>query len=160
MKKILILLLLLVPLNVYTAEKFYFKNAKLDNYSNYSAQLINFSRTYKVDISILELWIFLESSGNERAYNRYSKDKGLVQLHDVEYLVSKYWDKSEDFNVWNGEHNLYIGLKYLGDLIEEFGTYFGFMAYNIGPTRVRAGRILKVGINYSNRLFEDSLDKG
>lgn len=151
MKKIIIIIFLLICIN--------FNIQAYDNIKKYDYLLISFCEKHDIKIYNLYSWIMIESSGKSSAYNSKSKDKGLVQLNDVDYLVSKYWDKEEDFDVWNGDHNLYVGLKYLDDLIEEFGTYFGFVAYNIGPTRVRNGKILKVGIEYANKIFISTMRK-
>lgn len=99
-----------------------------------------------------------ESSGNERAYNKYSHDYGLCQLHNVKYLVRKYWHTSghtKPFNVYDGEHNLFIALAYLSDLIDSFGVRYGFMAYNIGSGRILRGDILQCGIDYVNRILPE-----
>ena len=125
--------------------------------SKYLTQLIEFSLLHDISIETLQNWVMAESSGRERAYNRRSKDYGLCQLHDIDYLVGKYWTGRE-FNVWNGEHNLFIGLAYLSDLINEFGVYKGFIAYNTGQIRVRTGKILKVGIEYVNRILPIQAD--
>ncbi len=121
--------------------------------SKYLPQLIAFSRQYDIRIETLQNWIMAESSGREKAYNRRSKDYGLCQLHNVKYLVRKYWTLTGPFNVWNGEHNLFVGLAYLGDLISELGTYYGFMAYNIGSQRIKDGRILDCGRKYVSRIL-------
>lgn len=149
MNRIIIFLLIFINFNLYS----------YDHIKKYDNQLITFSEKHNIKINNLYSWIMVESSGRSTAYNLRSDDKGLVQLNDVDYLVSKYWDKDEEFDVWNGDHNLYIGLRYLDDLIEEFGIYFGFVAYNIGPTRVRNGRILKVGIEYANKIFINTMRK-
>ena len=147
-------LLLLIAAEVHPSIKdieFINRGYALD--SKYLPQLIDFSVTHNIRIETLQNWIMAESSGREKAYNRKSKDYGLCQLHDVDYLVKKYWRCKEIFDIWNGEHNLFIALAYLSDLIQEFGTYKGFIAYNTGQTRVRAGRILKVGIEYAEKIL-------
>ena len=151
-------LLLLICAYVHpTIQDLQFINREYNLKNKYLPQLIDFSVTHNIRIETLQNWIMAESSGREKAYNRKSKDYGLCQLHDVDYLVGKYWGPTGPltgpFNVWDGEHNLFIALAYLSDLIQEFGTYKGFIAYNTGQTRVRAGRILKVGIEYAEKIL-------
>lgn len=124
--------------------------------SKYLPQLIDFSLKHDIRIETLHNWIMAESSGREKSYNRKSKDYGLCQLHNVKYLKNKYWNGSEKFNIWNGNHNLFIALAYLSDLITDHGVYYGFMAYNIGPGRVSRGNILNVGIEYVRRILPES----
>lgn len=119
----------------------------------YASQLFTFSLEQGVSVYHLQKWVLNESTGNERAFNTVTRDYGLCQLHDVMYLKNKYWDKETTFNVWNGEHNLEIALAYLKDLIQEFGIHHGFMAYNIGPTRIRKGKILEIGKIYVGKIF-------
>lgn len=125
--------------------------------SKYLPQLIKFSLEHNIRMETLHNWIMAESSGRERAYNRKSGDKGLCQLHDVKYLVRKYWTLTGPFtgpfNVYDGEHNLFIALAYLGDLIDTFGIYHGFMAYNIGRGRIARGEILNCGIKYVSSIL-------
>jgi len=133
----------------------HFLNTGYTLHKKYIPQLIDFSLKHNIHIENLQNWIMAESSGREKAYNRKSRDYGLCQLHDVDYLVNKYWDPdlTGAFDIWNGEHNLFIGLAYLSDLIKEFGVYKGFIAYNTGQTRVRAGKILQVGIKYVSSIL-------
>jgi len=123
--------------------------------SKYLPQLIKFSLEHNIRMETLHNWIMAESSGRERAYNRKSGDKGLCQLHDIKYLKNKYWHMSGLFNVYNGEHNLFVALAYLGDLIDTFGIYHGFMAYNIGRGRIARGEILNCGIKYVNFILPE-----
>lgn len=123
----------------------------------YLPQLIEFSRKEGISLKILQNWILAESSGRERAFNRKSLDYGLCQLHDVDYLVEKYWTSEEPFNIWNGEDNLYIGLAYLSDLIKTFGKKDAFLAYNIGRGRVSRGEKLKSGIEYLRKIWGEFL---
>lgn len=120
--------------------------------SRYLPQLIDFSLKHDIRIETLQNWILAESSGREKAYNRKSHDYGLCQLHGIDYLVKKYWTGGK-FNVWNGEHNLFIALAYLSDMINEFGTYNGFIAYNIGRSRVIRGEVLECGVAYVSRIL-------
>ena len=125
----------------------------------YLPQLFPFSLEHQVELVYFQNWILTESGGNPRAYNRYTRDKGFCQLHDIEYLVNMYWDESlGPFDVWNGSHNLKVALGYLSDLINEFGIEKGFMAYNIGPNRIRQGRILKVGKRYVEKIFGETYE--
>lgn len=124
----------------------------------YLPQLLTFTRKHNISLETLQNWIMAESSGNERAYNKYSHDYGLCQLHNVKYLVRKYWYMSghaKPFNVYDGEHNLFIALAYLSDLIDSFGVRYGFMAYNIGYGRISKGDILQCGIDYVNRILPE-----
>lgn len=148
----LFLLLLIAAYNHATIQDITFINREYALDSKYLPQLIDFSVTHNIRIETLQNWIMAESSGREKAYNRKSKDYGLCQLHDIDYLVDKYWTGG-NFDIWNGEHNLFIALAYLSDLIQEFGTYKGFIAYNTGQTRVRAGKILQVGIEYAEKIL-------
>lgn len=128
--------------------------------SKYLLQLIDFSLKYDIRIETMQNWIMAESSGNEKAFNRKSGDKGLCQLHDVDYLVGKYWQQpsnTRQFNVWNGEHNLFVTLAYLSDLIDRHGVRLGFMAYNIGPGRVSRGQILNCGIEYVAKILPEEI---
>ena len=136
----------------------HFLNTGYKLHKKYIPQLIQFSQKHDIRIETLQNWIMAESSGWERAYNRKSRDYGLCQLHDIDYLVGKYWTGGK-FNIWDGEHNLFVGLAYLSDLIQEFGAYKGFIAYNTGQTRVRAGKILNVGIEYAEKILTEEKEQ-
>ena len=123
--------------------------------SKYIPQLIDFSRREDIPLKVLQNWILTESSGDEKAFNRKSKDYGLCQLHDVSFLKEKYWKRSEPFDIWNGEHNLFIALSYLSDLIKTFNKKDAFLAYNIGRGRVSRGMVLKCGIDYVGKVWGD-----
>lgn len=119
---------------------------------SYWDQILYIKESTPLSVQEITNWIYTESNFNPYAFNRRTNDKGLVQLHDVDYLVNKYWDKDYSFNIWDGRHNLYVGGSYLIDLISEFGKEHGIIAYNTGPTRVRRGKILKFGIEYCNKI--------
>lgn len=151
-----LLLLLLIAAAVHPSIKdIEFINREYALDSKYLSQLIDFSLKHDIRIETLHNWIMAESSGRERAYNRKSKDYGFCQLHDVEYLVKKYWSCKEIFDKWNGEHNLFIGLAYLSDLINELGTEKGFMAYNIGRSRILRGEVLECGVAYVAKILPE-----
>lgn len=149
----MLLLLLICAMGVHAnIADLHFLNTGYRLHKKYIPQLIAFSQKHDIRIQTLQNWIMAESSGRERAYNKKSLDYGLCQLHDVDYLIDKYWTGGK-FDKYNGEHNLFIGLAYLSDLIDKHGIYYGFMAYNIGPGRVSRGKILKVGIKYVNSIL-------
>ena len=151
----LFLLLLIAYYNHATIQDVEFINRGYVLDSRYLPQLIEFSRSHDIRIETLQNWIMAESSGREKAYNRRSGDKGLCQLHDVEYLKNKYWHGQKKFSVWNGKDNLFIALAYLSDLIADHGVYYGFMAYNIGKSRIVNGNILNCGIEYVKRILPE-----
>lgn len=156
----LFLLLLICAAGVYpSVHDIHFLNTGYKLHKKYIPQLIEFSQKHDIRIETLQNWIMAESSGREKAYNKKSRDYGLCQLHDVDYLVGKHWTGGK-FDKYNGEHNLFIGLAYLSDLIKDFGIYHGFMAYNIGRSRVARGEILQDGIEYVNRIFPEQMEKG
>ena len=85
-------LLLLIAAEVHPSIKdIEFINREYALDSKYLPQLIEFSLAHNIRIETLQNWIMAESSGRERAYNRKSRDYGLCQLHDIDYLVDKYW---------------------------------------------------------------------
>ena len=154
-------LLLLIAAEVHPSIKdIEFINREYALGSKYLPQLIEFSLAHNIRIETLQNWIMAESSGREKAYNRKSKDYGLCQLHDVEYLKNKYWypiEHKEPFNVYDGTHNLFVGLAYLSDLITTFGTHYGFMAYNIGRGRISRGEILQCGLDYVEKILPEEI---
>lgn len=157
----IVILLLLMLCHAYLAfpsvKDIEFINREYALDSKYLPQLIGFSLEHDIRIESLHNWIMAESSGRERAYNKKSRDYGLCQLHDVDYLVNKYWHGQEPFDIWNGEHNLFVALAYLSDLIDRRGVYYGFMAYNIGPGRVSRGQILNCGIEYVAKILPEEI---
>ena len=157
---IVILLLITLVAAYPTIEDITFINRQYSLDSKYLPQLIDFSLEYDIRIETLHSWIMAESSGREKAYNRRSKDYGLCQLHNVKYLVNKYWQplsKTEKFDIWNGEHNLFVALAYLSDLIDRHGVRLGFMAYNIGTGRILRGDILECGKAYVAKILPENV---
>ena len=154
----LFLLLLIAAYNHASIQDVEFISREYILDSRYLPQLIDFSLKHDIRIETLQNWIMTESSGREKAYNKVSHDYGLCQLHDLKHLEKKYWIsycRNQQFDKWNGEHNLFIGLAYLSDLITDLGTYYGFMAYNIGRSRVVNGNILDCGIEYVKRILPE-----
>ena len=122
-------------------------------------QLIAFSLKYDVRIEHLQKWIMSESSDNPRAVNPVTYDRGYCQHGHWNYHVKKYGKPGKKYSVWNPSDNLEIALAILGDNIADFGVYHGFMAYNIGRSRVARGEILQDGIEYVNRILPEQVEK-
>ena len=122
-------------------------------------QLIAFSLKYDVRIEHLQNWIMGESSDNPHAVNPVTHDRGYCQHGHWNYHVKKYGKSGKKYSVWNASDNLEIALAILGDNIETYGIYHGFMAYNIGRSRVARGEILQDGIDYVNRIFPEQMEK-
>ena len=122
-------------------------------------QLIAFSLKYDVRIEHLQNWIMGESSDNPHAVNPVTHDRGYCQHGHWNYHVRKYGKKGKKYSIWNPSDNLEIALAILGDNIETYGIYHGFIAYNIGRSRVARGEILQDGIEYVNRIFPEQTEK-
>lgn len=112
---------------------------------------------FNMEIDDIYLWIDLESAFNPKAYNHnYNKagkiistDRGLVMINSYyqEDFVEDFWDREEEFDVWNAEHNFYLGIRILNSHMMYFDFYlndhnkilaYSFASYNAGRGRVIA----------------------
>lgn len=67
-----------------------------------------------------------------------SVDRGVMHINSnyVDYFVEKYYDYNsfkEPFDIHNEEHNIQVSLKYIRDLKDRTGSWYGaFVSYNGG----------------------------
>lgn len=83
-------------------------------------------------------------------------DRGIMQLNNryEAQFVARYFSGGEDFDVWNAEHSLEVGMKLLAGLHSYFGDWrSAVMAYNAGRGAVRLGRIPESTKRYVRRIL-------
>jgi hypothetical protein len=116
---------------------------------------------YGVPVSVTDRLMYEESKYNDHAESDYTPEgynsKGLFQLYtkpeNIDYLVWKYWNKKETFDIYNYIHNSTVALQYLSALHKFYDSWYeALLFYNHGDiktasegTKAYARRIINAG---------------
>lgn len=114
---------------------------------------------YSYSPLILARIIEVESNWTESAIGSQnfngSRDYGMAQLNSKyhDYFEESYWRSSEEFNIMNGHHSLYIAAEQLEMLYNRLGSEErAIMAYNIGIGSVLNGWRTVSGQRYLKKV--------
>lgn len=128
----------------------------------YRGQFFNICSNHQIPPVLGYAMIEAESEWdhNTRSYNVDSVDVGLCQLNSK----NNRWFKSlfPHLSVNDPYHNMYIGLWYLRQMHNKFGTWYeALAAYNAGPNAVISRRIpnsTKKYIEKISKIIDQSFD--
>ena len=84
-------------------------------------------------------------------------DLGIMQLNPayLSWFKGKFWHQGVPFNWKEPRHNIYVGLRYLKWIHDEyeFNWWTSLVAYNCGPDRVAAKYPPDESIEFANKII-------
>lgn len=123
------------------------KAYEIKNATDISLAMAQASLKYKLDYNLLIKIMMVESRGDVRAYNKHTKDYGVMQINK---------NTAKAFNIKNtcyfdAHCNIHAGAMILKDL-QRYKNYRPCM-YNLGPRALKGDRLKKC------LAYEKKLDK-